>query len=232
MDNSPIIITGCARSGTSMVAGTINMSGAFGGNMHGPNKYNAKGMFENVAVKMTLDKPYLSFIGCDTKGQYPLPDTEKLLIPNDWGDKVRAIFESEGYTSGPWMIKLARACLTWPVWHHAFPNAKWIIVRRRDTDIIDSCMNTAFMNHYTTPEGWQGWVDHHKKCFVEMVEAGLNVKQIWPERMIISDYSAVHDMIDWLGLTWKPEEVENFISPKLWHSRRKVITNLVEKQKK
>ena len=41
----PILITGCARSGTSMVAGIINMSGAFGGVMAGPNKNNQKGNF-------------------------------------------------------------------------------------------------------------------------------------------------------------------------------------------
>ena len=33
----PILITGCARSGTSMIAGVINICGAFGGDMAGPN---------------------------------------------------------------------------------------------------------------------------------------------------------------------------------------------------
>jgi hypothetical protein len=199
--------------------------------MHGPNKYNAKGMFENVNIKMMLDKPYLKSIGCDPRGQYPLPDTKTLRIPNDWRERVEAIFLQEGYKGGPWFIKLARACQTWPVWHHAFPDAKWVIVRRRDTDIIKSCLNTSFMSHYKDAEGWQTWVDHHKRCFVEMVEEGLNVKQIWPERMITSDYSGLHDMVEWLGLQWKPEEVEQFVSPKLWHSRRKGIGNLADKRK-
>jgi len=37
---SPILIVGAARSGTSLVAGIINMSGAFGGIMAGPQKSN------------------------------------------------------------------------------------------------------------------------------------------------------------------------------------------------
>jgi len=40
---SPILVVGAARSGTSLVAGIINMSGAFGGVMAGPQKSNQKG---------------------------------------------------------------------------------------------------------------------------------------------------------------------------------------------
>ena len=43
----PIIITGCARSGTSMIAGIIHLCGAWKGNTSGPNKYNKKGNYNN-----------------------------------------------------------------------------------------------------------------------------------------------------------------------------------------
>lgn len=228
----PIIITGCARSGTSMTAGVVNLSGAFGGKMHPANKYNAKGMFENIAIKQNIDKPFLRSIGCDPRGQHPLPDREKLVIPNDWRQRVEDIFLAEGYEGGPWFIKLARACLTWPVWHHAFPTAKWVVVRRMDQDIIDSCMRTGFMSHYQNEEGWQGWIDEHKAAFVEMVESGLNVTHFWPEQMILSNYQPAYTLIDWLGLKWDPDGVENFISPKLWHPRRKQIARIAQQKRK
>ena len=41
---NPIIITGCARSGTSLTAGVINICGAGGGEMSGATIYNKKGM--------------------------------------------------------------------------------------------------------------------------------------------------------------------------------------------
>ena len=82
--NDPILITGAARSGTSMVAGAINICGAFGGNMRGPNKNNEKGMFENVRIVQNLTKPYLRGIGADQLGQYPLPDIFNLPIPSNW----------------------------------------------------------------------------------------------------------------------------------------------------
>jgi len=229
----PILITGAARSGTSMVAGIINMCGAFGGQMFPANKNNAKGMFENIKLREQLVKPYLSSIGCDPKGQYPLPNPKKLVIPIDWGKRVEKLIKEDGYVDGPWMYKGAKMCLFYPVWHYAFPNAKWIIVRRKDEDIVNSCLRTGFMNAFNDQgkvkavkalndkDAWYWWVRQHNKRFVEMIEDGLNCKQIHPERMIKGDYSQIHEMLEWLGLPWN-SDIPNFIEPKLWTARQKL----------
>lgn len=229
---APILITGAARSGTSMIAGIINICGAFGGIMSGPNRNNAKGMFENHSIRQDIMKPYLHGIGVDQLGQYPLPDTKKMPIPNDLKERVESVMIKEGYMDGPWMYKGAKMSLTWPMWEHAFPDAKWIIVRRRSADIVRSCMHTGFMRAFdskvirdsvgvnTPEEGWLWWVRQHEFHFIEMIESGLNVKVIWPDRMVTGDYTQVMEMIDWLGLEWNPE-VFNFIDPKLWKARRK-----------
>lgn len=231
----PILITGCARSGTSMVAGVINLCGAFGGRMSPPNKYNEKGMFENVRIRETLTKPYLDELGADPMGQYPLPDINTLPIPSNWGQEVERIIIEEGYGQGTWMYKGAKMCLVWPVWDYAFPKAKWIIVRRRTEDITTSCQKTSFMRAFRSPEiqqmvgakdereGWGWWVRQHESRFAEMIQAGLNVKVIWPERMVDGDYSQIYEMLDWLGLPWK-SEVLSFVDPKLFHARQKEAT--------
>ena len=113
---SPILITGCARSGTSLVAGCINICGAFGGKMFGPSPYNRKGMFENQRIREEIDKGYLRSIGVDPKGQRPLPDIKNLTIPVNFRQQVTEVILSEGYKSGPWFYKGARSCLFWPVW--------------------------------------------------------------------------------------------------------------------
>ena len=229
---SPILITGCARSGTSMIAGIINLCGAFGGNMSGPNKNNQKGMFENAAIRNNIVKPYFRQLGVDPMGQFPLPNVDNLLIPSDLKTRVEQIMREEGYKEGPWMYKGAKMCLAWPSWHYAFPNAKWIIVRRRTGDIINSCVHTGFMRAFgrgltqkavgakTENEGWLWWVREHEKRFVEMMNEGLNCKVIWPERMVDGDYQQVKEMVEWLGLEWK-SEVLSFIDPLLYKSRQK-----------
>jgi len=229
---APILITGAARSGTSMVAGVINICGAFGGNMSGPNKHNQKGMFENAHIRNKIVKPYLRGLGLDPLGQYPLPDVNSLLIPVNWRKRIEQVLIREGYKEGPWMYKGAKMCLMWPVWNFAFPDAKWIIVRRRTGDIVQSCLKTGFMRAFESPEfrrmvgasdvkeGWIWWVRQHEKRFVEMITEGLNCKIVWPERMVRGDYQQIMDTIEWVGLEWK-SEVLNFIDPKLWKARRK-----------
>ena len=78
LDREPILITGAARSGTSLCAGTTNICGAWGGSLSGPTKYNRKGMFENSEIRNAVVKPYLRRIGCDPMGQDPLPDIKSI----------------------------------------------------------------------------------------------------------------------------------------------------------
>ena len=216
-----------------MVAGIINICGAFGGNMSGPNQNNAKGMFENVRIRQSIVKSYYISLGVDRLGQYPLPDINNLQIPPGWKDRVEQVFIDEGYEEGPWMYKGAKMCQHWPVWNYAFPEAKWVIVRRKTPDIINSCMRTGFMRAFnkfqnqravrakSAYEGWYWWVQQHIDRFQEMVDERLQTVQVWPERMVDGDFGQIQDMIEWLELEWKEEEVRAFIEPKLWKNKRK-----------
>ncbi len=230
--SNPILITGCARSGTSMVAGAIDKCGAFGGDLASATKNNPKGMFENTRIRNTIVKPYLRDLGMDPLGQYPLPDITTLPIPSNLNKLVLQIMKQQGYVKGPWFYKGAKMCLIWPIWKYAFPDAKWIIVRRRDDDIINSCVRTNFMRAFSRETfrnaagvsdeeaGWRWWIAQHKKRFVEMIDVGLNIKMVWPDRMVNCDYSQIMETIEWLGLKWN-SEVLSFIDPKFWHARRK-----------
>jgi len=216
----PILITGCARSGTSLTAGIIEACGAFGGRTSGPNANNRKGMFENPKVRNDLVKPYLTAIGVDPMGQNPLPDPAHIPIPVNWADRVRGIFEADGYEDGPWYYKGAKMCLIWPVWHDAFPEAKWVIVRRSDEDIIKSCLRTGFMRAYQNAKGWQGWIDVHKRRFAEM-QVELQVKEFWPGDIFErNDLESIQGIVEWLGLQWNEDKVRAFIDPKLWKGKK------------
>ena len=131
------------------------------------------------------------------------------------------------------MYKGAKMCQHWPIWNYAFPNAKWIIVRRKTSDIINSCIRTGFMRAFSIKgnqkavgvenewDGWLWWVHQHEQRFIEMMQAGLNCKVIWPERMVDGDYSQIKEMLEWLGLEWG-SEIMDFIEPKLWKARQKL----------
>lgn len=215
----PILITGCARSGTSLTAGIVEACGAFGGKMSGATNSNEKGMFENEKIKK-LVKSYLRSAGADPMGQYPLPTFEQLVahpFPK-LNSSVISIMEKEGYKKGPWFYKCAKACLMWYLWDKAFPKAKWIIVRRNSDEIINSCLEAHFMKAYEDQAGWQTWIDAHQKLFWEICDSLQDsVMEVWPAKAIDGDLSEMQDMIKFLGLKWNDKKVQEFIDPELWH---------------
>ena len=214
INQSPILITGCPRSGASMIAAAMKICGAFGGELSS----RGSTMNSNIKICEQLVKPYLTANGIDPEGQHPL--TGNNYIHSKWNELVTRLIEADGYTRGTWMYKDSRNALMWEVWNYAFPNARWIIVRRKTSDIIDSCLKTKYMNAYTTKEQWLEWVHEYEHRFVEMIEAGLNCKQIWPERMVNNDYSQMDETIQWAGLHWR-KEVMDTIDPMLWNARQK-----------
>ncbi len=210
-DNPPIIITGAPRSGASIVAGVINLCGAFGGDMS-----LHKGSYENGAIQSLVESAYLESNGYDPMGQFPLPNGIHTL-PSNWKKLILGQLMVEGYEKGTWMYKSSRASLLWPIWNYAFPSAKWVIVRRRTGDIVESCTKTGYMTAFknetnlsnvgvqTEKDGWLWMVHKYEEKFIEMISEGLNCKVIWPERMVNGDYRQVYETLDWIGLPWKPQ---------------------------
>ena len=229
IEQAPILVTGCARSGTSMIAKVINICGAFGGRMNA--------MYENKAIQEQMVKLYLGNLGYDSKGQYPMPTIEGLVSPFNWKMRVEDIMTKEGYQKGLWLLKDTKMCQMWPVWNNAFPNAKWIIVRRRTGDIVQSCLKTGYMTAFADEhvqkeigvsneqDGWLWWEHEHEKRFVEMITEGLNCKVIWPSRMVYGDYQQLYETLDWLKLPWR-SEILSVIDPLLWNSRQKERSQL------
>lgn len=217
----PIIIVGCARSGTSMTAGIVNICGAFGGNMFGPSQFNQKGMFENTEVRNSVMKPYLKKINCDPMAQWPLPNRRQVFEvtsteAEDLRNQVQIIMKSQGYVDGPWFIKCTKAVLVWYLWHKAFPKAKWIIVRRDANDIANSCLRTGFMRKFKDAQGWKKWVAVHEERFAGIKTAKLDHMEFWPTKVIEGDYEYAQDMIEYLGLDWQEEMVQAFVDPTLF----------------
>jgi len=222
MIEKPIFITGCARSGTSMTAGIVQLCGAWGGDTFGTTRYNKKGMFENKDIRQNFTKPYLRSLGVDPLGQHPLPDIDTVKLTTQatvdkWFRNICDTIKKQGYNGNQqWYYKGAKMCLFWPLWARAFPEARWIIVRRKSEDIVKSCLKTGFMKKFKKAEGWMWWVDQHKDRFLEMEEAGCDIHYIWPQKMIDFDLSEMKKTIETLGLKWDKDKAESFIEPAYW----------------
>jgi len=217
----PILIVGCARSGTSMTAGIFNICGAFGGDMYGANAFCQKGVFENIEIRLNIVRPHLKKIGCDPSAQKPLPNNRQVfeVSANEakaFRGRVQLVIQHQGYRDGEWFYKCPKSCHLWYLWHLAFPEAKWVIVKREHAGIVASCQKTRFMRAYRDAAGWQSWVDVHERRFAEMKTAGLNVTEFWPSELIAGNFEPAQKLIESFGLTWQEKLCRAFIDPHLY----------------
>ena len=218
----PIIITGCARSGTSLVAGIFDRCGAQGGITCGPTVANVRGQYENNDIRNRVTKPFLSSIDADPMGQHPLPNIEVVISlaearSGEWRKKVLDIVEGQGVNiDKPWYIKEAKACLIWPMWRAAFPRAKWIVVRRSDCEIVESCLRTHFMRAFREERGWHSWVEVHNRRFGE-IHLTCDSHSVWSDELVSGDTSFIKAIIKSLELSWDDDAVKAFVDPTLYH---------------
>lgn len=214
---APILITGIERSGSTIVAKVFQKCGIYTG--------ECSDMMENLKVKHLMDNYYRQ-VGADRNGQFPLP-----IFPigvDDWQLRVLRLMNPPDKL---WMYKSFRIFQTWWLWDHAFPNAKWIVVRRRTNDIVKSCVKTGYMKAFKNPtiqkvvglnsevEGWQWWVNEQNKTLNQMIDEVKNVKFVWPEKMANGDFSQIKEAIEWAGGTVN-DEIPNLVRPLLWKGRK------------
>ena len=220
----PIIVTGCPRSGSRIIAGILDICGGNGGQSMDQKRFASMRMQHLITEYMHWQ---------DINDQYPLRPTIDLSVPVDWRNKVEAVAEKDGIQPGDtWFIRSPEALLMWPVWHTAFPDAQWVIVRRKTGDIINSCKKTGHMTAYKDPnvrkaagvkdeaDGWKKWVHEYEARMVETMMAGLDCKVIWPQRMAFGDFQQVHSLLQWTGLRWN-SDVLGFVDKKLEKTRLK-----------
>jgi hypothetical protein len=210
--NTPIFITGAERSGSSFIARILNLSGAYVGNR---NK-----MYENIE----LNKILFEILENERKALI-LPETSELAIIPDFKHIILTELRKSQESTLKWLYKNAHLSLLWPIWHISFPQAKWIIVRRKPADIINSCCKTGYMKLMkdqklldllelkTEEEGWNWLIHQHELRWQEMIKAGLSIKEVWPDRMENNDYSQIQEIVEWIGLEWNQEKIESVMQP-------------------
>jgi len=196
-----------------MTCGTLHALGVFGGDMRGPTKHNQRGMFENKRI-VTMVKDYLRSMNCDPNAQHPLPSMNELKSWSNARSQIQRAMTEDGYTGGPWFFKTVKGCHFWPVLHEAFPEAKWIIVRRDRESLIDSLIRTGFMRAYRDREGWSKYIDYHEARFSEILET-CDALELDSDRVVKGDFEQFKSVVEYVGLSWDERKVREFVDPQL-----------------
>jgi len=209
--SNPIFITGCQRSGLSMVAGVFDCCGAWLGvnGERGPRQ----DAFENVRLTDGLVLPYLQMTGLPENGSCPVLSMIKgnhWIMPK-WAERVGEVL-GERRTEGVWAYKSFRIALMWRQWARAFPGAWWIIVRRNQADLANSCIKTGYMKQFQSLPDWVDWAEGWSSL-LDDVEANIqdSIYCVWPFKFFQGDLSEIRGAVEGSGLTWNEEAVHNFL---------------------
>lgn len=203
-----ILVTGVERSGSTLISRVLQLCEA---NTGLTNK-----MRENVSLR-SLTQRYLDSLntGCF------MPTSNKFENAPNWSKLVENALSNEKIpNSMPFVFKYSGIAQMWPVWHLYYPDAKWIIVRRRTGDILNSLMETAYMSRFKNDknikavnasnekEAWLWWVHCYEDLFREMIATEtLNYRIIWPERMRDGDFSQIRELVAWCGLDFNEDVI-------------------------
>lgn len=218
--NSPIFILGLPRSGTSMIAGSIGICGAWtGSTVPGGRPANPKGFFEHVVIRDQVTKPILVHLGCDPLGVRELPPVVLQAEIPRLADAIRGILEEDGYKHDmPWLYKDAKLTLIWSIYKKAFPDAIWLVVRRDIEGFINSCLRTDFMNqHSQDRDFWAKFADEYLLRIDALKASGARVLEISSPDIIGGEFGGLKELVSRLGLTYREKELKDFISPTYWH---------------
>lgn len=191
---SPILVTGAPRSGKSLLVQTLVMGGAFVGQVDG--------LFHNEKVEKAVNTMLFS------SAYNPSPIIDAL--------------KTDGYTENKkWLFKSCAIAQHWSTFAAQFPNAKFVIVRRRREDVLYALQQTKYHTSLTE-DGWNYKLDEIDSRCAEMINAGLNVHVIWLERMVNGNYQSLYELVNWLGLTWHPAMLSTLDS-KLQKSKSQIL---------
>lgn len=225
-----ILVTGTQRSGVSVIGGALWACGARGGRITVSKMGDGRGAFENSEIRDCVVRPFLDGIGADVRGQYPLPDLAELeKLPETkpelldaWQRLVTRIFEEQSPSAESVFYCSTLSALLYPVWLRTFPDAKWLLVRRRREEILNSCLQTAWMNGYPDAAGWSGWIDHYERCFDAIAARAASVS-IWPHAVMGKEQgmAELKNAAESLGLEWNGERVYDLVAPSLWWKKGK-----------
>ena len=208
--SDPIIVTGPPRSGTSLTSGILHECGAWVGDCFPGTSSNPKGFFENKVIREQIIKPMLSQRGIDPLGQFPL-DGEYKPAP-ELRRRVFSAIDAQGYIGGPWLMKGIKVALMWREWAEAFPDARWIIVRRDIESAAESCRRAPFMTHYSGLDEWSRYILAYI-CKAGEIPGG---RLVFTPDVAGGRFDAIKAAAADCGLKWN-SKAEQFFDDKAWH---------------
>lgn len=220
MKDRPIFVTGMPRSGLSLVAGFLSACGAW----TPPETPRRRAhRYLNHEILIRVSRPIFRGLKASASGFGTIPETVRFeAIAGEVAPTIRRevlrILGEQGYEGGPWIYRSADACVAWPLWDMAFPEALWVLVRRPVPAIVFSCRSTGYARGPKDDVWWERWARAYIVKFGEMGVGGPSIFDVRPHLWFTGSLIEPTRLLDAVGLTADDDRIRDALSPALWAS--------------
>lgn len=176
-----VIITGCQRSGLNITKRLFSTGRSFS-----LKEFNTifKSAFDSNKEK-----------GLSLKNK----DAKALLISNLISNLKKQTEIKQKYTFCD-----NRIILMQDIFKKAFPDARWVIVKRDTPSLINSLMKTGYTDQFQTKEEWKQWINCIGKQEQSILDSNANTIVYNPSLMINNrDDSDFNKVKAWLSINNK-----------------------------
>lgn len=211
---APILIAGPPRSGSTMTAALLIKHGVWIGNSRVtpfPQTNSLIGT-ENGDIKAIhkRHKNNQRYLNWAT----PLP-SEVPEDPKTFKEKVLDIVD----TDGKWLVKTAWLVIYWKMWNAAFPDARWVLLKRPATESANSVLRHPRMKKrgYKTAINFMKALQQRQKA----IESGVhNSIYIETGKLAGKDHTEFQKLMRFCGIEPDLTIFEDFVNPEKWHGEK------------
>lgn len=222
-DRASLVVLGMHRSGTSALAGSLGLCGAWLGEeaeLTAPNKENPRGFFERRDLRAICDR-LLHAAGADW---WKVSGFEPISIPHDaLAEQSRALRKTleELDKHGTWVIKEPRLCLLLPALRGQITAPVCIHVHRNPLEVAHSL---RLRNGFGIAEGIALWEAYNLRAL--HASEGLRRVLVSYEELMTDPGGCIARLVEELGRLGvpglevpAPDEIADFITPGLQRQR-------------
>lgn len=205
----PIILTGTERSGIPLVTKVLKDAGVYVSTLE-----NWQARSFNKTPHTNLVSRVLDRLDYDVKGRFPITTNFRAghkLVRSFQFTVEKTLSVEAKLNDSLWLYADHRSLLIWDLWSKAYPDAVWLVVRRDDSAIINSCMKTEWMDMFnrsvirdaigvnTAREGWEWWLRQYNTLISDLMASAAFVFEVWPDRLQ-TDNQHLQDLLDYCGV--------------------------------
>ena len=200
-NSAPVIVLGMHRSGTSLLAGSLEAAGLFLGEVNNAAPHNKKGNKENIPLRDLNDR-----IMARVSADWRTPPTAAILWTEAEKQDARALCRAHQEQNQAWGFKDPRTLWTLEGWRELFPRAFLVGVFRHPALVMHSLNDRPGSLQMTAAEGEALWYKTNKKLMQEFDRAPFPLLHFDAENMQTGFFGPLGQVLARLGLDQKATE--------------------------